>query len=140
MPIHIRPFDLTDHAAAVRLWEETAGVCLSSADSLEGIKAFLGRNPGLSLVAVDDGEIVGTVLCGHDGRRGLLHHLAVKAGYRRRGLGGELVRRCLAALRARGIGKCHLFVLRDNADGCAFWRRLGAEEREGLAIFSLETR
>jgi ribosomal protein S18 acetylase RimI-like enzyme len=135
----IRVFAISDHAQAVALWDATEGIGSSSADSFENIAAFLQRNPGLSFVALDGDALVGTILCGHDGRRGLIHHLAVAPSYRRRGLGRELVRRVLEGLRGAGIEKCHLLVFDENAEGRAFWQRIGAEDRTTLGVFSLPT-
>jgi ribosomal protein S18 acetylase RimI-like enzyme len=112
---------------------------LSSADAFESIATFLQRNAGLSFVAVQHGRLIATILCGHDGRRGLIHHLAVAQTVRRQGIGKALVERALAALRGEGIEKCHLLVFNDNAEGRAFWRAVGAEERTSLGIFSLQT-
>lgn len=139
MNTEIRAFEVGDHAQAHALWESMAGVGLSSADSLENIATFLRRNPGSSFVAVSDGRVVATILCGHDGRRGLIHHLAVAPKARRQGAGRALVERALAALRREGIEKCHLLVFNDNTDGRAFWRGIGADERTTLDVFSLQT-
>ena len=131
-PQHIAP--------ARRLWQATEGVGLSAADEPRALEAFLHRNPGLSLVALDAGQVVGTLLCGHDGRRGLLHHLAVAPSRQRRGIGRRLLSEGLAGLRRAGIDKCHLLVFRSNASGIAFWQAMGAEERTSLVLFSLATR
>lgn len=139
MNLGIRPFEPTDHASAWKLWESVDGIGLSSANSFEGVARFLQRNPGLSFVATDNGVLVGTILCGHDGRRGLIHTLAVGTAHRRKGLGRMLVTRALAALRQEGVEKCHLLVFNDNADGRAFWQGIGAEERTTLALYSLPT-
>jgi N-acetylglutamate synthase len=92
-------------------------------------------------VALVDGQVGGTLLCGHDGRRGYLHHLAVDMRYRRRGIGRELVKRGIAALEKEGISKCHLFLMAENDEGRAFWQRLGWTVRDDIEIlsFSLET-
>jgi ribosomal protein S18 acetylase RimI-like enzyme len=135
----IRPFEPADHAAARALWLATPGVGLSAADELAPVTRFLRRNPGLSFVAVAGGQVVGTVLCGHDGRRGLIHHLVTAPDQRRRGLGRALLRAGLQALATEGIDKCHLLVFRDNADGLAFWRAVAATERHEMALFSLAT-
>jgi ribosomal protein S18 acetylase RimI-like enzyme len=121
------------------LWRRSEGVGLSSADEPCALASFLSRNPGLSFVAERDGEVVGTVLCGHDGRRGLVHHLVVSVDRQRQGLGRQLLRRALSALRAAGIDKAHLLVFRSNANGLAFWRAVGAEERRSIALFSMAT-
>ena len=129
-----------DHIVRARaLWERAEGVGLSSADEPSALAAFLSRNPGLSFVALQDGQVVGTVLCGHDGRRGLIHHLVVAASQQRRGLGRTLLRHGLGALREVGIQKCHLLVFSSNAAGLAFWRAVGADERTSITLFSLST-
>ena len=98
---------------------ETPGVGLNEGDDPAGLRAFLARNPGLSLVAQDGTRIVAAVLCGHDGRRGYLYHLAVANDYRRRGLGTSLVERC-SALAAAGIPKCTIVLYADNESGERF--------------------
>lgn len=128
---------MADYDEVYTLWEATEGVGLSSADSREAIARYLARNPGMSFVARDaQGSLVGAVLCGHDGRRGFLHHLAVKPGCRRQGLGRALAERCLVALTGEGIDKCHLFVFKENQNGRAFWEKLGWAERTTLVIMS----
>ena len=80
--------------------------------------------------------MVGAVLCGHDGRRGYLHHLAVATSHRRRGIGRELVERCMDGLRREGIAKCHLMVYHHNAAGQAFWRSIGWHGRDDILLMS----
>ncbi|MDA8095473.1 MAG: GNAT family N-acetyltransferase [Betaproteobacteria bacterium] len=134
--VPLRPMRLSDYDRVMRLLRDTPGVCLREADSRAAIARYLDRNPGLSLVAEIAGEIVGCVLAGHDGRRGFLYHLAVAPAYRRRGLGRALVAACVSALRSQGIRKMHIDVLAGNADGMAFWERLGWQSRDDLCRFS----
>ena len=129
---------MADYPAACALWEASEGIGLSEADEPQNIAAYLLRNPGQSFVALQDGVLVGAVLCGNDGRRGFLHHLAVSAAARRQGTGRELIRRGLAALSAQGMRKCHIFVKADNQDGKRFWGRVGWEERTTLVVFSAD--
>ncbi|MBK1714743.1 GNAT family N-acetyltransferase [Rubrivivax gelatinosus] len=135
----ITTFDARHLDAALALWRDTPGVGLSDADRPEALAAFVRRNPGLSFVAFDGPALVGTILCGHDGRRGLIHHLTVAATARRRGLGRALLHAGLQALATEGIGKCHLLVFADNAEGQAFWRRMQAVERQELKLLSIAT-
>ncbi len=137
MSFAIRSLAPADYAGARSLWEATDGVGLSSADGEHAIFAFLVRNPGLSFVAEDNGNIVGTILVGHDGRRGLIHHLAVSTSHRRQGIGKHLLDAGIAALAEAGIEKCHLFVFEDNVKGRAFWEAVGANRRGELVLYSL---
>lgn len=126
-----------DYDDVLALWRRTEGMGLREADSREGIERFLSRNPGLSLVARDaQGPLLGVVLVGHDGRRGLLHHLAVAPEARRRGIGRALALRAIAALEAEGIKKAMLFVKIENEGGRAFWESLGFGLRGDVHFFS----
>lgn len=128
-PRHIDP--------ARALWLESEGVGLSSADEPSALAKFLSRNPGLSFVVQREGQVLGTVLCGHDGRRGLVHHLVVSSSYQQQGLGRRLLKQGLWALQAQGIEKVHLLVFKSNEAGLGFWRAVGAEERSSIALFSM---
>ncbi len=126
-----------DYPALLDLMRRTPGVSVRDADTPEGLARFLARNPGLSFVAELDGRLVGCLMGGHDGRRGHLHHLAVDAACRRRGVAAALVERCLAALEREGIRKTHIDVYRDNAAGNAFWRHAGWTRRDDTYRFSI---
>lgn len=136
-PYTIRPFAIEAYDEVYALWRATPGVGLSTADGRAEIGRYLERNAGLSFVAEHDGRLVGAVLCGHDGRRGFIHHLAVRPAARRRGIGTLLVRSCLAGLQAAGIQKCHLFVFGANEEAIAFWQATGWVRRDELALMSV---
>ena len=138
MDFRIAPLAPEDHAEALSLWRRSPGIGLSAADEPEAIRRYLERNPGLSFAARAGERLVGTILCGHDGRRGYLHHLAVDAEFRGRGLGRTLAEHGLRALRAAGVDKCHLFVKRENEAAAAFWSRTGWTERIDLRMFSVD--
>jgi N-acetylglutamate synthase len=134
----IRPFRIADYDEVLKLWRRTEGVGLNESDTREAIAAFLRRNPRMSLVAVQAGRIIGAILCGHDGRRGSLHHLAVARRYRRQGLGRQLVEACLAKLWAEHIDKCNLFVFAGHADGMSFWKHNGWKLRTDLRVMQVQ--
>ncbi len=134
--VSIRAMTPADYDEVLRLWQSSDGIGLSSADSRESITQYLRRNPGMSFVAERQGEIIGTVLCGHDGRRGLIHHMAVAKHARRQGIGAALEERCIDSLRSAGIGKCHIMVKADNTEGAGFWRRLGWQDRTTIRLMS----
>lgn len=134
--VSIRAMTPADYDEVLRLWQSCDGIGLSSADSRENITQYLDRNPGMSFVAERQGEIIGAVLCGHDGRRGLIHHMAVAKHARRQGIGAALEKCCIDSLCSVGIGKCHIMVMADNAEGAGFWRRLGWQDRTTIRLMS----
>jgi ribosomal protein S18 acetylase RimI-like enzyme len=136
MNVTISEFMMAAYDEVLALWQECEGVGLSDADSREHISRYLARNRGMSFLAKEGEKVVGAVLCGHDGRRGYIHHLAVHPDYRRRGIGRRLVEKCLAALQAAGIQKCHLFIFNDNVDGIRFWKGVGWTPRADICVMS----
>ena len=130
----IKPMTLADYNEVLPLWEKSEGVGLSESDTRAEIGKFLKRNRGLSFVARARTELVGAILCGHDGRRACLYHLAVAPSHRRNGLGTKLVRRCLAELKKAGISRCNVYFYVKNAPGERFWRKLGWNKRSDLTM------
>lgn len=134
--IKIMDMRIEDYTKTKKLWDKTEGIGLSNSDSEESIERYINRNPGLSLVAKNGEEIVGVVLCGHDGRRGYIHHLAIDIEYRKKGLGKRMIEECMSKLRKEKIQKCHLFVFEENYNGINFWKKTGWMERNDLNIMS----
>lgn len=129
--IGVREFLIGDYESAVALWRQVEGVEIAEGDSREEIRGFLERNPGLSRVAEGEGALVGAVLCGHDGRRGWIYHLAVAPTWRGRGIGQRLLDECERGLHQAGITRAIILVAGDNPQGREFWIRHGWEEVEG---------
>ncbi len=132
--IIFREFLLADYDRVLALWNATEGVEICEGDSREEVGEYLTRNPGLSRVAVLGEEIVGAALCGHDGRRGFIYHLAVAKTARGRGLGKRLVQDCVQGLRAAGLARVIILVAADNALGRDFWLRHGWEKLDALPM------
>lgn len=121
--IVIREMIISDYESVCALWARTEYLSLNECDTREGIELYLKRNPGLCFIAVNDISVIGSVLCGHDGRRGFLRHLAVEKTFRKRGIASQLIAASLRGLGEQGIGKCNIFVEDSNAPGMAFWTR-----------------
>ena len=129
----IRPMNIADYDEVYALWLSCKGMGLNDVDdSREGIARYLARNPSTALVAVEDTQIVGVILAGHDGRRGVIHHTAVHPAHRHQGIATKLVEAAMAALKAEGISKVLLVVFARNEEGNAFWARMGFTERTDL--------
>lgn len=132
----IRAMNAGDYEEVYALWNSIKGFGIRSVDdSKEGIERFLKRNPTTSVVAVEDGQLVGAILCGHDGRRGCLYHVCVKEGWRKRGIGSSMVKACMEALRAEQISKVSLIAFTKNDAGNAFWKEIGWIRREDLNYY-----
>ena len=131
-----RNLEITDYDGVLALWRECDGISLRDADSREGMERYLQRNPGLSFVAEKKAGILGSLMAGHDGRRGYIQHLAVAPGARGQGVGARLVELCLAVLKAEGIVKSHVHVIGANEAGIAFWSKLGWAHRAEIEMYS----
>lgn len=132
----IRSMTMEDFDEVHKLWMSINGFGIRSIDdSREGIEIFLRRNPATSVVAIEDGKIVGSILCGHDGRRGCLYHVCVHKNYRRRGIGKAMVIKAMQELKAEHINKVSLIAFTKNDVGNAFWKCIGWTKREDLNYY-----
>jgi N-acetylglutamate synthase len=136
--ITTREFVMGDFDQAVALWNRIDTVEICEGDSREEIAEYLKRNPKLSRVAEANGEIIGAALCGHDGRRGWIYHLAVAEECRGRGVGKLLLDDCLRGLRQAGLKRAIILVAGDNPAGHKFWLREGWEEISGAIPMTRE--
>jgi len=131
---------IKDYDEVVTLWKNTEGMGLrKQSDSRKGIARYLRRNPGLNLVERDNKKIVGALLCGHDGRRGHLYHLAVDRSYRKKGIAKALVNRALSNLASIGIIRCTICAFAKNYVGRKFWKHIGWTQHPDLIIMTKDT-
>jgi ribosomal protein S18 acetylase RimI-like enzyme len=133
-----REFLIDDYEGALRLWQRVEGLEVAEGDDREGVAQFVMRNPGLSRVAIDGSAVVGVAMCGHDGRRGHIYHLAVDPAYRRYGLGRRLVKECLDGLRQAGMVRAIILVADYNLGGAKFWKRSGWEDIPGAVPMGID--
>lgn len=135
--MNIRAMTIEDYDKVKALWMSIHGFAIRSVDdSREGVEIFIKRNPGLSVVCeTENGDIVGAILCGHDGRRGCLYHVCVKENYRMHGIGKQMVVYCMEALKKEKINKVSLIAFTSNDIGNAFWKQIGWTKREDLNYY-----
>ncbi len=132
----IRTMTIDDYQDVHDLWKTIKGFGIRSVDdSKEGVEKFLKRNPTTSVVAIEDGRIVGSILCGHDGRRGCFYHVCVADQYRRRGIGKAMAVHAMNALKDEHINKVSLIAFAKNDIGNAFWNSIGWTERDDLNYY-----
>lgn len=132
----LRVMTIDDYSEVYKLWTDISGFSMKSVDdSFEGVSMFLRRNPTTSVVAVEDGKIVGSILCGHDGRRGCLYHVCVHPEHRLKGIGKSMVVFAMEALRREHISKVSLIAFTKNDIGNAFWNTIGWTRREDINYY-----
>lgn len=138
MSIIIREMTMADYDNVYQLWMSISGFGIRMVDdSRDGVERFLRRNPTTSVVAEQNGLIIGAILCGHDGRRGCFYHVCVSAACRKHGVGHRMVGFCLEALHKEGISKVNLIAFKNNEAGNAFWKKLGWTWRQDLNYYDL---
>ena len=136
--IHTREFSIDDYDAALEIWQRVEGLEIAEGDDRDSVAQFLARNAGLSRVASDGSAIVGVALCGHDGRRGHIYHLAIDPAYQGSGLGKRLLDECLDGLRRAGLERAIIMVAGNNPRGLEFWRRYSWEEIPGAVPMGID--
>ena len=138
MSINIRVMTPDDYDKVYKLWLSIKGFGIRSIDdSKEVVERFLKRNPTTSVVAEQNGRIVGSIMCGHDGRTGCFYHVCVARDYRKHGVGYRMVRFAMRALIDEGVSKVTLIAFKENEVGNAFWQSLGWTGREDVNYYEL---
>ncbi len=129
----IRKMTINDYNGVYSLWINTPGMGLNDIDdSKEGINKYLLRNPNTCFVAENNNKIIGVIVAGHDGRRGVIHHTAVAQNEQRKGIGQKLLDEAMQALKDEGISKVFLVVFENNEKGNAFWEKQGFTNRTDI--------
>lgn len=137
LPAKLRQMAPEDISACLDLWSRCEGVVLRDWEDAQALEALLVRNPGGSWVIEHSGQLLGTILCGHDGWRGYVYHAAVDPEWRRAGLGSSLVDQALTYFCQQGIRRVHVLVSVENSPGHAFWQAMGAAQRYDADLFTL---
>ena len=139
-PVQIREFLFpSDYEQVIELWRSIEkGVHLGRSDTSAEIEKKLSRDPDLFLVAESEGAIIGAVIGGFDGRRGLIYHLAVTASFRGQGIGSELMTELESRLRAKGCLKCYLLVTVDNIEVADYYIRRGWQPMDQVQLYGKE--
>lgn len=136
--IIIREMTSEDYDGVYELWMSIKGFGIRSVDdSREGVERFLKRNPTTSMVALQNGHIIGAILCGHDGRTGYFYHVCVSEKYRKHGIGYKMAAACMKALKKEGISKISLIAFKSNQVGNAFWQGLGWNSRDDVNFYDI---
>jgi ribosomal protein S18 acetylase RimI-like enzyme len=138
--IAIRQFRFPeDYDAAAHLWKSIEkGIVFGRSDTRDEIAKKVARDPDLFLIAENDSELIGTIIGGFDGRRGLIYHLAVAGEYRENGIGSQLLAEVEKRLQSKGCLKCYLMVFSDNVEAAQFYQRHGWQHMSNDLLFGKE--
>lgn len=132
----IRTMTIEDYEGVHDLWLSIKGFSIRSIDdSFEGVEKFIKRNPATSIVAEEEGQIIGAILCGHDGRRATFYHVCVREDRRKQGIGKAMVVEAMNALKKEKINKVALIAFTKNDVGNAFWNSIGWKQRKDLNYY-----
>lgn len=131
----INKMSSADYSDLMNLWSKFPGNTMTGADSMEDFEKFLSRNADYCFTAFKDGNLMGSVMAGHDSRRGYIYHLAVDVSLHGKGTGTDLMNAAEEALRNAGIEKAHLFIYTDNS-AIRFYEKTGWHRRSDIAVMS----
>ena len=132
----VRVMTMDDYDEVYALWNSIHGFGIRTLDdSREGIERFIKRNPTTCAVDVEDGKIVGAILCGHDGRRACFYHVCVNEKYRMHGIGKKMVQFCCEQLEKEKINKVCLNAFVTNEVGNKFWQKMGWVLRDDMNYY-----
>ena len=134
--IKIINFSINYYDKALELWKKSEGIGLSSSDDIDDLEIYIQHNQDYSFLALLDGEVIGTILAGHDYRRAYIYHFVVDENYRKRGIGKLLLEKSLSKLKNMGIVKCHIAVYKDNMGAKSIWEKVGFKLRYDLDMMS----
>lgn len=134
----IRSMLKSDYEEVYQLWKSIKGFALRVVDdSKDEVERFIDRNPGLSVVAEENGKIVGAILCGHDGRRASLYHVCVAPSCRNKKIGKQMVYACVEKLKKEKINKISIIAFTRNEIGNAFWNKLEWTKRDDVFYYEM---
>lgn len=135
--VQIREFRFpADYQQVYELWSSIErGVRVGRSDTLSEIEKKVARDPDLFLVAECDYKIIGSVIGGYDGRRGLIYHLAVNEAFRGQGIGTCLMDEVESRLRDKGCLKCYLLVASDNTEVEPYYQQRGWQHMNDIHLF-----
>ncbi|MBE6070795.1 MAG: GNAT family N-acetyltransferase [Clostridium butyricum] len=136
--MNFKLLSINDYDELYNLWVRTPGMGMRSLDdSKEGIEKFIKRNPNTNFICLKDNKLVGSILCGHDGRRAYIYHTCVDSEYRGLGIAKTLIAKVSDVLKEEGINKVALVCFKTNELGNTFWRKLNYEKREDLNYYNI---
>ena len=134
--MQLRVMAIQDYEKIKALWKSIDGFYIRSIDdSLEGMQKFLAKNPHTNVVALQNDEIIGTILCGYDGRCAYFYHVCVKKEYRHKKIGKSMVDFVIKSLEKEGATHINLVAFKTNEVGNLFWHEVGWNLKDNVNMY-----
>lgn len=134
--MQLKIMEISDYEGVLALWKSIEGFYIREIDdSLLGMQKFLERNPSTNVVALLNGDIVGSILCGYDGRCAYMYHVCVRRDFRHQGIGSAMVDFCISQLKEIGATHINLVAFKSNEMGNLFWNKLGWDFKGTLNLY-----
>ena len=121
-----------DHV--ISLWKNVFGYETSHNSPGIVIDKKVEFNDGLFFVAVDNDNVIGTVMAGYDGHRGWIYSIAVSKDYRKNGLGSALLSYAEERLSEKGCMKINLQIMEGNESVEAFYLANGYQTEKRISM------
>lgn len=125
----LRTITLRDYDKLIEFWKEN--YFISEMDNSSHFAIFLDKNPDLSVLIEDNGEIVGTALGSYDGRRGYLQKVVTDRKHRKKGIGRQLVDEVCKRLKKAGALYVPISV---EPELVPFYEKCGFVKRDSLSM------
>ncbi len=134
--MQLRVMTIQDYDEVLKLWKSIDGFYIREIDdSYMGIKKFLTKNPKTNVVAINNNEIIGSILCGYDGRCAYFYHVCVKKEHRHKKIGKNMVDFVMKALKDEGATHINLVAFKENGIGNLFWHDIGWSLKDKLNLY-----
>ena len=138
MDIEYKKLTIEMYEQMAKGWSELPSNAIGIGDDKASILNYLDRNKNCSYAALIDNQLVGSILSGHDGRRGLLNHLFVHVDFRKQGIGKKLVQLSITELKKQGIKRCIIFIHKTNVVAQEFWKKIGFDNVDFIDTYGMD--
>ncbi len=136
--MQLRVMTIHDYDKVLKLWKSINGFYIRDVDdSFMGIEKFLSKNPNTNVVTLHNNDVVGSILCGYDGRCAYFYHVCVREDYRHKGVGKSMVEFVIESLKKEGATHINLIAFKDNGIGNLFWRDIGWSIKDSCNLYEL---
>ena len=132
----IRLMNKNDYDEVFNLWKTIKGFAIRKIDDEKaGVVKFINKNKTTCVVAIVGKEIIGSILCGNDGRQAYFYHVCVRKDMRKHGIASSMVLYLIKKLKKLNVNKISLVAFKNNNIGNKFWKTIGFSFRNDMNVY-----